>query len=819
MRSWWGKPSSKEVKQKTSRGNFLDALIHGKFKSGSEDKKTAKSGGISNGISLEKRSILSVSVSPSLVVSRCHSFAEESHAQPLPLPAQLSSVGNANSKSRTSSMEVLFSPVSGMYDRRKPDSADAWGDLEIASVSTNSSMDTNDQTDSRLFSPQASDYGSGNVTATNSPSRPRDQSPLVVRRHLKDQRKPINQSSNNTLRRRRPLSSHVTKLQIPTHAGFLSASGNSVSCPSRSPVKTSSQYHVNKYDSCVRRACSDNSIGNGLFISPGPGQNLGHDPVREMHLVSPRNGCSAECSPILSPRMTSPGCRSLVQSGCATPLHHFDGGLCNDLPLDRPKTHKLPLPPASFSSYFPKNCGRGESSTSSLSRWKKGRMIGSGTFGHVYLGFNSETGGMCAMKEVTLFSDDAKSKECTQQLEQVENKLYIYLEYISGGSIHKLLGDYGELGESAIRSFTRQILSGLAYLHARNTVHRDIKGANILVDPNGRVKLADFGMAKHITGESGPLSFKGSPYWMAPEVIRNSDGSNIAVDIWSLGCTVIEMATAKPPWSQYEGVAALFKVGNSKEIPAIPDHLSKEGKDFVLKCLQRNPLDRPTAAQLLDHPFVKNVAPSGIHLLNSEPEVWVESWPFGHGYIVALIAAFACVIDFISVAAVAQASKHCLFQSSGYVNKVAGLDLEGAVEQLPRCLKFTSKSRDPYTSKHLSCPVSPITSPLRSPKSSQKICTKRPPFILSPNIASGSSTHLDCSKFQKSQYDTQVNHGSRQETSIGIPEISRANQGTSKCQSNLTGSQVMHLVHGTQESFNRQTRIKPMSSFFRPSTY
>nr|XP_009609626.1 mitogen-activated protein kinase kinase kinase YODA-like [Nicotiana tomentosiformis] len=132
---------------------------------------------------------------------------------------------------------------------------------------------------------------------------------------------------------------------------------------------------------------------------------------------------------------------------------------------------------------------------------------------------------MCAMKEVTLFSDDAKSKESAKQLAQeiallsrlrhpnivqyygtetVGDKPYIYLEYVSGGSIYKLLQEYGAFGETAIRSYTQQILSGLAYLHAKNTVHRDIKGANILVDPNGRIKLADFGMAKHV---SLPIDF------------------------------------------------------------------------------------------------------------------------------------------------------------------------------------------------------------------------------------------------------------------------------------------------------------------------
>ncbi|KAK1378399.1 hypothetical protein POM88_025143 [Heracleum sosnowskyi] len=139
-------------------------------------------------------------------------------------------------------------------------------------------------------------------------------------------------------------------------------------------------------------------------------------------------------------------------------------------------------------------------------------------------------------------------------LVQGEETLSVYLEYVSGGSIHKLLQEYGAFGEPVIQNYTRQILSGLAYLHERNTVHRDIKGANILVDPNGEIKLADFGMAKHITNCTSMLSFKGSPYWMAPEVVMNSNGYNLAVDIWSLGCTILEMATSKPPWGQYEGM-------------------------------------------------------------------------------------------------------------------------------------------------------------------------------------------------------------------------------------------------------------------------
>lgn len=102
------------------------------------------------------------------------------------------------------------------------------------------------------------------------------------------------------------------------------------------------------------------------------------------------------------------------------------------------------------------------------------------------------------------------------------------------------------------------------------------------------------------------LSFKGSPYWMAPEVVMNTNGYSLQVDIWSLGCTLLEMATSKPPWSQYEGVAAIFKIGNSKDMPEIPEHLSNDAKNFIVLCLQRDPLARPTAQKLLDHPFIRD---------------------------------------------------------------------------------------------------------------------------------------------------------------------------------------------------------------------
>ncbi|XP_048320331.2 mitogen-activated protein kinase kinase kinase YODA isoform X2 [Ziziphus jujuba] len=682
MPSWWGKSSSKEANKKENKESIIYA-IQRKFKSGFEDKSNSRSGGSrrrrSDTIS-ERGSISRVpsrSPSPSTQVSRCQSFVERPHAQPLPLPkVQLSSVGRTDSGISTSSKPefdrkskpMLFFPLPKPENvPNRADPTDAEGDIATASVSSDSSIDSDDASESRILSPLASDYENGNRTTMNSPSSVirKDQSPLFNQKNTKELLKPANLLFNNqtlsTSPKRQPPGMHMQNLQIPHHGAFWSAPDSSMSSPSRSPMRAFGTEQVMNCGFWGGKPYPDTASAH--CSSPGSGHNSGHNSVGgelSGQLLWQHSKCSPECSPNLSPRMTSPGPSSRIHSGAVTPLHPRAGGTAAESPTNRPddgkhQSHRLPLPhpltisntcpfsptySASTTPSVPRSPGRAENPTSPGSRWKKGRLLGRGTFGHVYLGFNSESGEMCAMKEVTLFSDDAKSRESWQQLgqevallsrlrhpnivqyygsETIDDKLYIYLEYVSGGSIYKLLQDYGQFGEIAIRSYTQQILSGLAYLHAKNTVHRDIKGANILVDPNGRVKLADFGMAKHITGQSCPLSFKGSPYWMAPEVIKNSNGCNLAVDIWSLGCTVLEMATTKPPWSQYEGVAAMFKIGNSKEPPVIPDHLSEDGKNFVKLCLHRNPQNRPAASQLLEHPFVKSASPLERPIVSAEP--------------------------------------------------------------------------------------------------------------------------------------------------------------------------------------------------------
>ncbi|CAI9763421.1 unnamed protein product [Fraxinus pennsylvanica] len=384
---------------------------------------------------------------------------------------------------------------------------------------------------------------------------------------------------------------------------------------------------------------SDNNI-NGLRFGVGTGSSsyssVSSSGSSDDHLHTVDHGAlRTNVDNKSSPALRSPGRGPRHGTAIMTsPRHSRYSGISSDSPTGRSEDgksefHRLPLPPTSPTSpsalLSPRSPGVNESSHNSLTNWRKGRLLGRGSFGHVYLGFSSENGQMCAIKEVKVVSDDPTSKESLKQLNQEinllsqlshgnivqyygsdlnEETLSVYLEYVSGGSIHKLLQEHGSFREPVIQNYTRQILSGLAYLHGRNTVHRDIKGANILVDPKGHIKLADFGMAKHITAYSSVLSFKGSPYWMAPEVVMNTNGYSLAVDIWSLGCTILEMATSKPPWSQYEGVAAIFKIGNSKDMPVIPDHLSNDAKSFIQLCLQREPSARPTASKLLEHPFV-----------------------------------------------------------------------------------------------------------------------------------------------------------------------------------------------------------------------
>ncbi|XP_020974817.1 mitogen-activated protein kinase kinase kinase YODA isoform X1 [Arachis ipaensis] len=774
MPIWWVK--SKEVKErkKSKRESIIDA-IQQKFKNASEKMRNDKSKGSRRhviGTRSEKQSqsvVASRISSPSSTyVSRCRSFSELERPlfQQLPLSgSHLPAVSDANSgiclpsrmERASGSKQSLYCPLpaSGVVSNRGYPT-DAEGYIDTASVSSDSSGYSGDSSDSHLISHLATDYEIGNRATINRSFRlvHRNRSPVTFQNDLGASSSPAPQmcgvKNPSTSPKRSRL--HLPNLKIGRTCGLFSAQERSTSSPSKSPVRALGPDQLFNSALWTGKPCPYAASGN--YSSPGSGQNsdVGDLPGQ---VILPLNRYSPECSPIPSPRMTSHGPRSRIQGGAVTPLHPRAGTFPLEITTRHPddvtqKTHPLPLPPITVTSYClspnysssttpsaPRSPARAEIQTSQVSRWKKGKLLGRGTFGHVYLGFDSslicsESGEMCAMKEVTLFADDDKSRECAQQLQQeimllsqlqhpnivryygsetVEDKLYIYLEYVSAGSIYKLLREYGQLGENAIRNYTRQILLGLAYLHAKNTVHRDIKGANILVDPNGQIKLADFGMAKHITGESCPFSFKGSPHWMAPEVVHNSNDCNLAVDIWSLGCTVLEMATTKPPWSQFEGVAAIFKILQMKKLPEAPEHLSEDGKDFVRLCLQRNPQDRPSAVQLLEHPFVKKATLERT-ILTVHPS---EASP--------------AIVDELKSLAIGPAKHNLCLESE-----------MAAGTSRPRRLRIGSASSDVHTPRNMSCPVSPLgqrTLPLGTFDVAGRVSTVP---VVSPRTTSGLST-------------------------------------------------------------------------------
>ncbi|CAJ1973360.1 unnamed protein product [Sphenostylis stenocarpa] len=402
-----------------------------------------------------------------------------------------------------------------------------------------------------------------------------------------------------------------------------------------------------------------NSIFSSPVTSPRRSSNVDfYDPsiifpqdFNDILRVSPAKTAQ---SPDRSP-LRSPGSH-LNLEGCQSQLHKISSRVLPE--NNHVDAHPLPLPPraspppAQSSPQHQPSIVHipSENSSSMKGQWQKGKLIGRGSYGSVYHATNLETGASCAMKEVEMFPDDPKSADSIKQLEQEirilhqlhhpnivqyygseldGDRLYIYMEYVHPGSLHKFMHEHcGAMTESVVRNFTKHILSGLAYLHSTKTIHRDIKCANLLVDASGMVKLADFGVSKILTEKSYELSLKGSPYWMAPELMKaaikkeSSPDIAMAIDIWSLGCTIIEMLTGKPPWNEYEGPQAMFKVLHKS--PDIPENLSPDGQDFLQQCFRRNPADRPSAAVLLTHAFVQNLHDQDA-LLHSQ----VQSCPRG----------------------------------------------------------------------------------------------------------------------------------------------------------------------------------------------
>ncbi|KAK2764027.1 hypothetical protein FQN54_009646 [Arachnomyces sp. PD_36] len=263
----------------------------------------------------------------------------------------------------------------------------------------------------------------------------------------------------------------------------------------------------------------------------------------------------------------------------------------------------------------------GAKDISELKDYQLGDCLGKGAFGSVYRALNWGTGETVAVKQIRL-ADLPKSELRVIMLEidllknldhpnivkyhgfvKSAETLSIILEYCENGSLHSISKNFGRFPENLVGVYMSQVLHGLLYLHEQGVIHRDIKGANILTTKQGLVKLADFGVASRTTGlhES---SVVGTPYWMAPEVIELS-GATTASDIWSLGCTVIELLEGKPPYYKLQPMPALFRIVNDDH-PPLPQGASPAVRDFLMQCFQKDPNLRVSARKLLKHPWIMN---------------------------------------------------------------------------------------------------------------------------------------------------------------------------------------------------------------------
>ncbi|KIY50543.1 kinase-like protein, partial [Fistulina hepatica ATCC 64428] len=269
-------------------------------------------------------------------------------------------------------------------------------------------------------------------------------------------------------------------------------------------------------------------------------------------------------------------------------------------------------------------------------QWIRGKLIGKGSYGRVYLALNATTGEIMAVKQVEIpktASDrvDSRQMEVLESLksesemlktvgehpnivqylgiEESADYMSIFLEYVPGGTLRTLLTNRGRFDDLYVRYFTKQILTGLAFLHSKGVVHRDLKSDNILIEPDGVCKISDFGISKTPQDPNAKLftEMKGTIFWMAPEVLGSRRrGYNCKVDIWSIGCIALEMWSGVRPWDGEELVPVMMKLYQGSSAPPLPSgiELCEEALNFRSKCFTVAPEERPSAAELERHPYL-----------------------------------------------------------------------------------------------------------------------------------------------------------------------------------------------------------------------
>ena len=261
--------------------------------------------------------------------------------------------------------------------------------------------------------------------------------------------------------------------------------------------------------------------------------------------------------------------------------------------------------------------------------WIAGEILSEGINNIVYKIYNQDNGNILVAKRFNCspgktcdnFITEVKMYEQLNHpniikyygSEEINNSYFIYLEYSPSGSLRNIIDKYGGINERLIRKYTKQILDGLKYLHDKGIIHRDIKCANILIDSKGKVKLTDFGCSKQISitlsdsssNEEFCSSLKGTIPWCAPEVIA-TEHYGFKADIWSLGCTLIEM-TGNKIWGKIDNLYQIMTtIGKTNQTPIIPNFISSTFKSFLNLCLVRKVENRASLKNLLVHDFVCN---------------------------------------------------------------------------------------------------------------------------------------------------------------------------------------------------------------------